>query len=349
LAIGNIVGKIVWGGGLLLGLSLRAPLYVLALPMFAAEVVKATFLVPAARAAADLRYRIKVRESIAVLLASLPYFISGMASSLGTNLALSTLEFVRKDEREVGWLSITQNIATLAMLLYPLLTAIVMPMLSRAQARSGDEMMAILRRAIEVILVLIAPVTTLISAGSDIFVRLAFGESYAPAALGLSILSLVFVMTYLSIMLCSALIISGQSWSVTVISIASIFVQAALVLVFVPIGRAIFGTGGECAGAAFAVIATEASVNLALLWRVRYAPLDRRNIHVLLKTAVVSGAVLVANRFLFKLGAVRLPIDMALYVALALATRLVRFSEARRAAEILWEARPRRGAAQLVG
>ena len=72
----------------------------------------------------------------------------------------------------------------------------------------------------------------LISAGSDVLVRAAFGAKFAPASTGLSILSLVFVMTYINTMLAMALIIMGRGWSVTVLSIAAVCITAGAMLVF---------------------------------------------------------------------------------------------------------------------
>jgi len=56
-----------------------------------------------------------------------------------------------------------------------------MPMLSRAHARSKDEMMSIMRRAVDGLVVIIAPITIFISVASDVLIKLAFGEKYAPA------------------------------------------------------------------------------------------------------------------------------------------------------------------------
>jgi O-antigen/teichoic acid export membrane protein len=324
LAVANIAAKVIWGMGLLLGLHYGVALYLLALPMLVSELLRTALLLPAARRAADLRYRIDLKALRTVLIVSFPFFVNSMAVGLNNNLGVSALEFIRTDEREVGWFAASMNLGALAMLLHPLIAWVVMPMLSRAHARSGEEMMFILRRSIEGLIVLIAPITTLISAGSAIFLRAAFGEKYLPAATGLSILSLMFVMTYMNIMLASALIIQGRSWTVTTTSLASIVVMAVFMLVCVPVGRSIFGTGGECAGAAAAVIASEACVVLAMLRSTKYAPLDRRNVGVLVKSVAISICVIVVDRFLRSIGAARLLVDLALYVALALASGVVR-------------------------
>jgi O-antigen/teichoic acid export membrane protein len=335
LAISNVGGKVVWGVGLLLALHYNAPLYVLALPMLVGELLRISILIPTARIAAGVHYRLTTKGLWPVLMASLPYFIGSIALTFGNNLSMSALEFIRKDEREVGWYAASQNLGSLAMLLCPLLVWVVMPMLSRAWSRSPDEMITIVRRSFEALFVIIAPATMLISCGSDIFVRVAFGEKFAPAANGLSILSLVFLMFYLNIMLGNALVIIGKEWWNTLISVCSIFSMALLMLVCVPLGRRLLGTGGECAGAAAAVVGNEMLVVGAMLTRFDSPPLDRRNVVVILKSLAIAAVVLVTNHYIHGLGPVRLVIDLALYVALALVVKVVQPSDVRKIIEVV--------------
>jgi O-antigen/teichoic acid export membrane protein len=342
LAIANVLAKLVWGGGLLVALHYNAPLYILATPMLASETLRTGFLVPAAMRAAKLAYRIDMKAVKKVLITSFPFFVNTVALGMGTYLSLSELEFLRKDEREVGWFAASQNLGSLAMLLHPLIAWIVMPMLSRARARSQAEMMTILRRCIEGLLIIITPASTLISAGADVFIHYAFGDKFAPAALGLSILSLVFILFYLSIILGSAMVIDNKSWALTVISLFAMAIMAIFMLIFVPLGRTLFGTGGECAGAAMAVIANEIFVVLAMLSRFGFTPMDRRNIGVLLKSVGIATVVLLINRPLQSLGPARLLVDAGLYLVLALAIRLIRPSDVMGALRIV---RSRRTAA----
>jgi O-antigen/teichoic acid export membrane protein len=330
LAVANIAAKIIWGAGLLVGLHYGVALYALALPMLASELLRTAVLVPVARSAADLRYRIDLSALRMVLVVSFPYFVNSMAIGFGSNLGVSALEYLRRDEREVGWFAASMNLGSLAMLLHPLIAWVVMPMLSRAHARSSEEMTLIVRRSVEGLIVIIAPITTIISVGSAIFLKVAFGEKYLPATTGLSILSLTFVMTYMNIILASALIIQGKSWTVTLTSLGSIVVLGVFMALFVPAGRSLFGTGGECAGAAVAVIASEACVVLAMLRSTRYVALDRRNVAVLVKSISVSIVVIFSDRMLRPIGPVRLVLDLALYTALALAAGIVRPADVRR-------------------
>jgi O-antigen/teichoic acid export membrane protein len=326
-SVANVVTKTLWGIGLLLGLHYNAPLAVLALPGLVGEGARIAILAPAARSGADLRYRIDISTVRAVLIESIPYFINSLALGVLGGVAVTVLEFVRADEREVGWFSAIKNLANLCMLLSPLIFWVVMPLLARARARSDEEAMAVFRRCLEGIVVAIIPVTVLISAGADFLIHIAFHDKYAPARTGLSILSLVFVMTYMNTMLAMKLIITGRGWSVTTISISSIFVTALLVLTFAPMGRRLLGEGGECAGTAAAVIGSEACVLVAMLTRFREFPLDARNIRVFSKAIALGVVVLIVDRRLRALGTGRLLIDAALYVAVALAIGVVRVQE----------------------
>jgi O-antigen/teichoic acid export membrane protein len=323
----NIVTKTIWGAGLLVGLHFDAPLAVLALPALVGEVLRTLILAPAARRGADLRYRIDLPAVRAAMLESVPYFVNALAIGVLGSLSMSVLEFVRVDEREVGWFAAVQNISYLCMLLTPLLFWVVMPLLSRAKARSEEEAMAVFRRCLEGVVVAIIPLTVLISAGSDVFIRVAFGAKYAPAATGLAILSLVFAMTYMNTMFAMALIVFGRGWSVTVISISAVFITGLLMLVLVPLGRHLIGEGGECAGAASSVIGSEACVLVAMLTRFHRFPLDARNVRVFLKSVGLAGAVLLLDRQLRFLGPARLAIDAVLFVSVAFAIRVVRFDD----------------------
>lgn len=327
LAIANVGSKVVWGGGILLGLAFDAPLWLLAVPMVASEALKAAVLVPTAAAVAQLRFRIEPRAVKYALIASFPFFVNAMAVTFGNSLAVNALEFTRRDPREVGWFSASQNIASLAVLLQPILSWVVMPMLARAQARSTEEMLNIVKRTIEVLLVIITPGTVILAASSDILIDLAFGPSFAPATIGLSVQAPVFVMMYMNVMLSAALINMERGWTVTLISIGAVFTQATLMFVMVPLGRHFIGVGGECAGAAIAVVASEACVVIAMTSRFEKSPLDRRNLTVLAKSVVASAITLGLNHYILHWGAPRMLVVTATYIVLALLLRIVRPSE----------------------
>jgi O-antigen/teichoic acid export membrane protein len=334
-ALANIGAKVVWGIGLLVGLHFKAPLPLLALPMLVGESLRVVVMTWATRRGADLRLNINPAAVRVALVESVPYFVNSLALGVLGSLGMSVLEFVRIDEREVGWFAADQNLAYLCVLLMPLLGWVVMPLMSRAYARSEAEGLATLRRVVEGLVIVIVPITVLISAGSDLAVALAFGKAYAPAARGLSVLSLVFVMTYINTMLAMALVITGRGWSVTILSISAVFITAGLMLVLVPAGRHLLGEGGECTGAALSVITSEGVVLLAMLTRFREFPLDLRDLRAIGKSIGLGLVILLIDRALRPIGPGRLVVDAALYVVLAFAIGVVRMGEVRAAIALL--------------
>jgi O-antigen/teichoic acid export membrane protein len=334
-AVANVATKLIWGAGLLIAIRFSVPLAVLALPALVGELLRLAILVAATRREAHLELRVDVSAVRSALRESFPFFVNSLALGVLSSLGMSTLEFIRVDEREVGWFAAAQNVAYLSMLLSPMLWWVAMPLLSRAHARSMDEFMGIVRRCIEALVVTIMPITVLISAGSDVLIHFAFGDKYAPAATALSILSLVFAMTYTNMVCAAALIIMRRGWSVTTISIGAVFVTASLMFIFVPLGRHLIGTGGEAAGASAAVIGSEACVLIAMLRRFEKSPLDARNVRILLKSLALGVFILVVDRRLRSVGAIRLVVDAALYSGMALLVGVVRIGDAVRVVSLL--------------
>ena len=328
-AISNMLGKTVWGVGLLIGLHFDAPLVLLALPGLLGEMVRIAIMIPANRREAGLRFHIRPKIVAKAIVSSVSYFVNGVALAVLGSLGMSVLEYIRHDEREVGWFACSQNIAYLCSLLTPIIGWVVMPMTSRAFARSREEGLIVLRRVVEALLVAIVPLTVLMSAGADVLIHYAFGDKFAPAHTGLSILSLVFILTYIDTMLAISLTVMGKGWSVTFISIGAVLITAGLMFVFVPLGRAWIGEGGECAGAAASVIGSEVCVLFAMLTRFGEFPFDRRNLVSAAKTIGVGVATLVLNRQILWLGPSRLLVEAAFYLIVAVGIRAVRLDEVR--------------------
>lgn len=347
LAIANVVCKIIWGTGVLIGVYCDAPLYALAAPMLLSELLRFGALATVSRQVGDLRYRIDVKAARQALRESIPYYVSSVAMNVLGNLGLSVLGFISHDEREVGWFASIQNIVILCLILMPIIQGVFMPLVSRAFGRSEREGMTIVRRGIEALIIVIMPLTVMVSAGSDLLVALAFGPKFAPAALGLSILSLVFVLTYLDSMLGMALTILNRGWSVTIISVASVFVTGGSMFICVPIARRVFGTGGECAGAALSMILSEIFVAASMMSRFESSPLDARSLRTVGKSAVLGLVVILLNRHLMGLGVgrSRLVIDGLVYLVGAVVLQVVRVDDARR---LYYTMRSRRGGAAAL-
>ena len=325
LAAMNVVCKLLWGFGVVIGIWLDVPLAVLAVPNLLAECLKALVLYPTARSAVGLRLRFAFEPVKKVLLASLPFYVNAVAINLGARLDVSMLEFLAPGE-EVGWYSAANNFAGLAMLFSPVVNWVLMPLFARSKHRSEETFYEMLRRAIEGLLVLSIPVTLLIGLGADFWVRLAFGRSFGPAALSLRCLAPLFVATYLTIMLALALVVLERSWRLTIVSLIGLGTLPLLILVLVPLAKP-FGQGAAGAGAAVGVTVMELMTAALFLHTVGRRALDRRNVLAILKSIGVAMVVIALHQALAFMGALRLIVDMAAYAVLIVAVKAVRFGE----------------------
>jgi len=341
LAIVNVAAKIAWGVGLaaalLLGLA-NGPLWTLVLPLLIAEAIKSVSLLPAARQALKLRMRFDVTATKAVLASSFPFYVSTIALTLGGRLNVWVLEAITTDRRELGWFSATLNLSALAMLLTPLLGWILLPLLSRARMRSTQEMYFILRRALEAFILLVIPVVLTVGLGADLWVRLALGKAYAPAAASLQVISVMTVLTYAAIILSMALVVLGRSWSLSVISIASIVVAPVLGFLLVPLAARL-GEGGQATGAAIAACGAELFVVAVSMLRVGRGILDRRVLTSVAKALLAACLVVVAHGLMGPLGHLRLVVDLLLYASFLLLFGGVKIDDLRGLVRLVRETR----------
>ena len=338
LAVLNVAGKIVWGVGLAALIWFKQPMARLALPLLASELLRMVLLFPAAREALDLRLRVQMASVKEAFLASLPFFIGGFAINLTPRLTVSLLEFLAHDPREVGWLGAAANLGSLSMIMSPLLGWVVMPMLARARQRSTEDVFAIIRAALEGLLVVSIPISLFIALGADIWVKLAFGQKFAQSALSLVMIAPQFVFTYTAMILSIALVILDKQWIVTRISLTALVLTPIFVLVLVPIASKL-GEGWAAAGAAAGVVFSELVVSISSLRHVGYGAVNRRSILAASKSAGLAVCVAGIDHLLRPMGIGRIAIDFVIYVVVAVAIGAIRIGDAVRVFQMISQGR----------
>lgn len=289
LAVANVAAKVLWGVGIAASLAAGAGVYGVAAAMLAAEVVRSGMLFRLAHRHLGLALSVDRRASVAVLAGALPFFVNELAFTANAKLDVTILSFVSGD-REVGWYGAASTISGLSMLLTPILFSVLLPMLSRAAARSDDEVAVLGRRAMEYIVVVSMAVSLLMGVGARPVVGLLFGAEFAPAAPSLAVLALSFVLTYVAIMGNAVLITLGRGWTMTRISLFSLLVTPFLHLALIPRGAALLGPGGAGAGAAAATVLSELVIVWLTLAYSRHYLFDRRVLRVLASTVAVAAA-----------------------------------------------------------
>lgn len=328
LSVLNILSKLIWAAGFVATMLFQWPLVGIPLSVLAAEVLKLIGSYVLARRHVKLELHLDWASLWPALKLSAPFYMNGVALVVVSRFDVNVLK-VATEDAEVGLYSAASELAQITLVMTPMMTGVVMPLFARTLSRGADEFYAIVRRTVEIVLVLAAPVSLVISLGADVWVRLVLGEQYAAAAWALSILAPTFLLTYIAVIIATALNMNEQGWTVTLTSTMSMFVNPLAVLGFVALSKSLhWGPGGGGAACALAAVVTEALVVTVMFWRFGRVALDTRLVKVIIKTALVAGVVLAIDRlFLRPIGPGRLVIEGLLYAVLALGIGAVSVKE----------------------
>lgn len=338
LALVNVASKVAWGAGVATALLAGAGLLGLALAFFASEALKAAILLRLTQREIKLTFRFDPAAIKAVTIACLPFYVIQVANTVYAKVDVTLLSLQTSDA-EVGWYGTSNNLAGLAFLLSPLVSWVLMPLLSRAASRSHEELYGILRRSIEAILLVVLPISLLLGVGADVWIPLIFGKAFVPAAVSLRVLAPMIVFTYLATISATVLLLLGRAWTVALLQIGGLVLNPTLNILFVSWAKRSLGPGGAGGAAAVALLLTEASVAVALTAIVGRRAFDKASVRSLGKALVCCGATVALDRAITPLGPGRLAVDAAVYTALLFASGAIRVADVTSLARFLLEKR----------
>lgn len=318
-----VATKVVWAGGLLWAMATGAGLWAYAVSYLASESIETVALWALAKKHLGLGFRVDVAATKAMLITSVPYFLNSLATTAYGKLDVSVLDFY-DGSAEVGLYGAASTVAGLTLLVTPLIGWVLMPMFSRAAARSRDELYAQVSRSMELILTVAIPASLLINLGSDLWIHIIFGAAYAPAASALRVLAVMFVLTYVAILYALTLIMLERAWTFAWISLSGLFVNASLNLLFVRYSVGMLGVGGGGTGCALAMLGTEVFVVTCMAIATRGGAINRSNLVFVARCLLACAVVVVAHHFMAPLGYARLAVDAVLYLAIVILNGAVR-------------------------
>jgi O-antigen/teichoic acid export membrane protein len=318
-----VATKIIWALGAVVAIVADVGLWGVAFAFLVSEAVESVILFRLAGRHLGLVLRMDVTATRAVVMVSLPIYLNNLTTTAYGKLDM-TLLTLAGDPDEVGWYAAASAIASLSLLLTPLIGSVLMPTLARAAARSHEELFARIRGATELILIIAIPAALFIELGADLGVRLLFGETFAPAGLALRLLAPTCVITYMGIVLGITLFMLDRTWTLVLVAIAGLIVNVALNLTVVGPALERFGAGGGGAGCAVATLGTELVVTSMMAWIVGRRAFDLRILVVVGKNLAACALVVSVDRLAAPLGWARLGVDAAVYVAVVLSTRTLR-------------------------
>lgn len=328
LSVLNVATKVVWGGATLLSVFFHWPLWTVALAVVLSEGLKSVGSVVLINKHLKLTWTVQPAAVKVAVVSSLPIFLNVAAHTIYNKLDVSILAVVAND-REVAWYGASSLIAGLALMVTPMIGWVLMPLFARARARSDEEYTRVMRRSLELVLIIAFPSSLFVGLGAQTWVVMLYGEAYAPAATSLRILSSIFVLTYVAILSANALILTGKAWVQAGISVSGLLVNPLLNWLCIPWAMGRWVEGGAGVGAAMAQLGTEIVVTVMMTAMVGRRAFDRRSVVMVLKTLVVCALVVAFDRWLDgRLPALlRLGIDLAAYLLLAVATGAVHVRE----------------------
>ncbi|CAN5425749.1 flippase [soil metagenome] len=327
LAIVNVVSKVIWGAGTLVALYAHLSLPWLAAQMAISEAIRVGLLFRLARAHLALELRLDRAATTKAIKESLPFYASAIALVVYAKIDVSMMAFLAP-QHEIGLYGAAANFSSLAMLIAPLIGWVLMPLFSRAGARSEEELRELIRRSLGGVLSLTVPISLFMGIGADIWVKYAFRAPFAAATPALMILSPIFILTYVAMLQATYLSLRGRGWTVTVVSLIGMCVNPLANLVLVPRCFRAYGEGGAGIGAAIAMILTEAVTVTIFSASVGQVAFDRKNLKTIALSILAALIVIPIDLALRSLGPVRLLIDFVAYAVLVLTTGTVKVGDA---------------------
>jgi O-antigen/teichoic acid export membrane protein len=337
----NVTNKVAWGAAVVAFVVLGGGVVGAAMAFFLAESIKAVLIYREAFRHLPLKLRINWRGTFGALKKAFPFMLNSV-SLIYSKLDMNMMSWWHMSAAELGWYGAAVQISSFTLILTPLLGGAILPLFSRAAARSQEELNAVGRRTMSTILTFALAGGFAMSLASELMVRLTAGKDFLPAVPALMILCCNFACTYVAVVSSYFMWAKGRMWTMTSISAFGLLINPVVNLIFIrPL--AVRGDGWAGTGAAIATVCTELIIIGILLAFTGRGVFDRKVLSMLGRTAVVMGLVGALHAQLkplvesppFWLGAphgipslaLRLLIEAAAYVGLAVLTRAVNIRE----------------------
>lgn len=305
--------KVLWAVLVLGGLSAGIGPVAVPAGWVVAEGIKTVALGVLARRSLRLRVRPTEGAFAPVLRASVPYSAGIIVAGGAMFLDVTIMRFL-VGKTEVGYYGASQNLASLAFAVGPLIPWVLMPLASRAATRSTRELYALARRAFEFAIIFGIPSAVLLALNADVVVSLQ-GDQFRPSVASLRLLALVLALTYFITMASVFLQSLGRAWVGVRVAVVGVVLNAALNLAFQRSGVGWFGPGGAGVVAGFAAAANEVFVTGAMLILLGRRAWDDGTYATLVRVLFASIPVVIVDRILSNYGFswLRLLADVCVY------------------------------------
>jgi O-antigen/teichoic acid export membrane protein len=321
-----VATKVVWAVGVVAAILTGTGLWGFAVAYLASESIESVVLFALANRHLGVVFRVDVAATKAMIMSSLPYFVTACATGAYGKLDVTLLGLLGTG-REVGWYVAASAITGLTLLITPLIDWVLAPLFARGAARSRDDLYMHIRQATEPILAVAIPAALFVSVGADLWLRLLFGHAFVPATLALQVLAASSVVIYVAIVYAMTLVMLGRAWTVALISVGALVVNLVLNLLLIPRSMALFGEGGGGVGCAVAALGTHGFAAGAMIAIVGREAFNKRTVRMVTMSLAACVLVVVVDRLAASLGWKRIVVDLIVYLAVVLSTGALRTAE----------------------
>ncbi len=260
-----ILSKSAWATMIGVGLLFGQGLWVVPAALIVTETAKTLVFGIGVQRSLQLSWKPRFSVLPRIIKAALPFLVTTVSVKLIQFLDVFLIRFLTGSDIETGYYKMALSLSGLALLMAPLVQWVVLPLASRAVARSRGEFAELVKRSYELILCAGMPLSLLLALNADLVLSIPRGN-YGPAVPALRILSLLIVLSYVSMLGGTLLIADGRGWRVVRITFLTIGIDVVLNLYLIRHGWQWWGDasaglkvkdGGAGIGAAIALVTAE--------------------------------------------------------------------------------------------
>jgi O-antigen/teichoic acid export membrane protein len=321
LATVNVAAKLLWALIIVLpfvkvgGFSLPSRLQMVCVPVgwIVGESVRGLVLWRRVCVEFGTRLTLRGQKIREVTRASVPYAFAGLVASSANVLDVNLMSALTI-ESEVGIYRFAQNLTTIAYFPGTILPWVLIPLASRAAARSSEDLLNVIRRGIESVLGIAVPMAVLLALNADTLIH-TFASEYSPAIPIVRILAFMLISTYVVTLAVTFLQVLDRSWVVIRVALIGIAIDGVLCLVGLRWGMRLWGEGGAGIAAALAMFVAEGVIMVLFVRALGSSTIDRQCIVTLGRIAAAGIPVFLVDRAFLQMGFswVRLVADVLVY------------------------------------
>lgn len=321
-----VISKTCWAVMVIGGLWLGFGIWVVPAALIITELAKTVVFGVGAQRAVQLSWRPTFSNLPVVIVAAFPFLITTLSVKLIQFLDVAMIKFITGSDRETGFYNQALRMSGVALLLAPIIQWVVLPMASRAVARSRDDFASLVKRSYEAVLCAGIPLSILLSLNADVILGLIPDGKFLPSVPALRILSLLIVLSYVSMLGGTLLIADGRGWRVVRLTFLTIGIDFVLNLYMIRHGWQWWGPGtgavkdgGAGTGAAISLVTAEVVGSTLFIYELRRVVRRVSDAASIRRVGLTIGSCMVmiaVDRMIVGIGLARPFVDFLVVVAM---------------------------------